>query len=524
MLHYAPWMSPPGTVVLRRSWPQRFVILASVGVISAAIATAWFIDDIYQSVTTVGRVEISGAVLLSDNMPGAPVNFLLIGEDSAQGLDPDDPAAFAREVDPRGTFNADSITILRVDPGSGQAWVLSIPRDLLIADRGRQRKINQVFLVEGPERLVEVVTETFGIPLNHYMSLGFLGFREVVDELDGIPVWFDHPARDLGSGLDVREAGCTVLDGVRGLQYVRARKYRELIDGEWTTVGNSDFGRIERQQDFIVLALDRAIERGARSPATLATLIEAGARSIVLDDELTVAELIGVGEAFSDFNPDNLERYGVEVSPEFDAAGNYLGELLIPNVNEPVFSVFKGGLDLPPPAAVSFSLHGRTEDSVASGIEQFEALGFSVEAGFVIDTVETGNIVVHPPGQLGEAETIARYLEPIPRLVEDPGADGVRLVLGSDQEQILFLFPHEVAKMRREVGAHWPGPIPDLGGAVPIGATNSAPTSSTSTTSVVTATDETVAPDTTTTIVAEPSAPTTRAGVIGRAPEGESCG
>lgn len=524
-------MSGPGTVVLRRTWPQRVVILLCFVVIAAALVVAWFVNDVYVSVSDIGRVDISGEILLTDTAPGEPVNFLLIGQDSAAGLAPDDPAAQARDLDPRGSFNADSITILRVDPTSGQAWVVSVPRDLLIDDNGTERKINSTLLVEGPEHLVEVISDNFGIPINHYMSLDFLGFREVVDALDGIPVWFDNPARDinrfgdLASGLDIPTPGCHVLDGVQALQYVRSRGYQELIDDSWEYVGNSDFGRIERQQDFLVLALERAIDRGARNPTTLAALIEAGAESIVLDDELTIAELVDVGEAFSDFNPQNLERFGLEVSTIYDdATGVYLGERMNPEVNEATFEIFRGGADLPPEDDVDFRLY--TGADVDPGVVgEFGALGFTVSEHLTIDDVPTETVVIHPPGRLTDAETVARWLLPIPRLIEDPTATGVEVVLGRDHQQVLFLYPHDPVPMRAAVAAHADGPAPDRSDAVTVSgstSTASTTTASTSTTSAST----TVAPTSTSAAPgeADPSVPTTTAGIIGRPPEGQSCG
>ena len=519
-------MSSSGTVVVRRTWPQRLVILCSVGVVAASIGASWFLNDVYGSFTDLGRVEFAADVLITDTDPAEPVNFLLIGEDSAEGLDPNDPAAFARPKDSRGRFQADSVTVLRVNPSTGQAWVLSLPRDLLVDDRGTERKISSLLLVDGQELLVETITANFGITLNHYMSLDFLGFREVVDELGGIPVWFDHPARDrkpngeTGSGLEIATAGCHVLNGEQALQYVRSRNYQELIDGEWERVGNSDFGRVERQQDFLVLALERAIDRGARNPANLASLVAAGASSLVLDDELTVAELIDVGEAFSNFNPENLDRYALEVATEYDEADRYLGERAVEGRNDSVFAVFRGEADLRRASDVAFDIYGSDRSETDRIAVELQAQGFAVDRRLAIDEVETGNVVVYPPGERPAAETIARYLLPIPRLVEDPAASALSVVLGSEHEQVLILIPHEVLTMRAAVAGLGEGSIPSLDGANEFG------TTSTSTTTTMPAAPATTAGITTTTAgpIEDPSPPTTSAGIIGRAPEGQSCG
>lgn len=508
-------MSSSVTVVLRRTWPQRLVILLSLAVVAAALVVAWFLDDVYASLRQINRVHISGEVLLTDTAPGEPVNFLLIGEDSALGLAADDPVTFGRETDPRGRFQADSITIVRVDPTTGQAWVLSLPRDLLVDVRGRQQKINATLLIEGPELLVETVSSNFDIPINHYMTLDFLGFRQVVNELDGVPVWFGNPARDfdpvklVGSGLDISVAGCNVLDGEQALQYVRARSYQELIDGEWVTIGNSDFGRIERQQDFLVLALDRAISRGARQPTTLAALIEAGANSIVLDDQLTVAELIDVGEAFSDFSPDTLQRRSVQVETIYEG-DVYIGERLLPEANEGVFDIFRGSAGLPAAEDVSFDLFMESEEEVAQAAEELGALGFVVSSTFTMGS-PSSSVIVYPSGELGAAEAIARQLEPIPPIVENPAAGSVSVVLGADHRQILFIIPHEIAKTRAAIAAYGDVDLPDLSD-VESGAT--APTTTSTSASTTTSAAS----------VDEAATTTTSQGIIGQAPEGQSCG
>lgn len=523
-------MSTPATVVLRRTWPQRIVITATLAVVAAALASAWFLGDVYASVRSIPRVTISGEVLLTDTAPGAPVNFLLIGEDSALGLPADDPVNIGREYDPSGNFQADSISIVRVNPTSGQAWVLSVPRDLLVEVGRTERRINSTLLVGGPTELISAISDNFGIPINHYITLDFLGFRRVVDELDGIPVWFNHPARDLGSGLDVAAPGCQVLNGVQALQYVRGRKYEELIDDRWTTVGNSDFGRIERQQDFLVLALERAISRGARNPATLASLLEAGANSVVLDSELTISELVQVGEAFSDFNPENLERLSLEVFT--DAPGGiYQGERLSGDANDWIFEIFRGVADFPANADVSFDLFAAA-DLIDTTAEQLAKQSFQVANRWVIEVDDTTglgeeNVIVHSPEDLAAAESIARWLLPIPRLVEDDDAETISVVLGSAYEQVLFIYPHEVVKMRTAVAGQSDESVPDLSAARPSdggsgsddveGEGASAGTTSTTTT--------TVATTTTTTTVAPESGDDDPAsnGIIGRAPEGETC-
>ena len=56
-----------------------------------------------------------------------------------------------REVDPTGRSLADTIMLVRLDPVSGSAWVLSIPRDLWAEIPGAQdNKITSALYIGGP--------------------------------------------------------------------------------------------------------------------------------------------------------------------------------------------------------------------------------------------------------------------------------------------------------------------------------------------------------------------------------------
>ena len=346
---------------LRRTWPQRLVIAGAVAVIVSAVVSAQtvkFVEETFEEVQRVAIIDTGqygGQLLVPETEPGEPVNFLIVGTDSALGLDPSDPAASGREVDPGGRSLADTIMLARLDPKAGSARVLSIPRDLWVEIPGAQdNKIASAFFIGGATLLVATITSMFDVEINHYVQMDFAAFQRVVDTLGGVPVWFPNPVRDSKSGLDVAEPGCHVLDGSTALQYVRSRTYTEFVDGRWRITQGDDFGRIERQQDFLVLALDRAIRRGARNPSTMVNLLEAGAASVTLDQDLTAFDLITLGKAFADFNPENLHRERVDVYTLLWPDGSYKGEAARKDANQALLDVFRGegdpiGLSASPP-------------------------------------------------------------------------------------------------------------------------------------------------------------------------------
>ena len=463
-------MSDQDEVALRRSWPQRLVVLASLLVIVSAIASAQtvsYVEEVweeYEFVVFPDTVQYRRELLRPDTEPGEPVNFLVVGTDSSIDIGPDASGDGAGVVASRGRALADVIMLLRLDPGAKSAWVLSIPRDLWAEIPGAQdHKINSALLIGGAPLLVETVSSMFDVEINHYVEMDFAGFQQVVDTLGGVPVWFPNPVRDPKSDLNIETPGCHVLGGEQALQYVRSRTYTEFIDGRWQITGGDDFSRIARQQDFLVLALDRAISRGARNPTTIVGMINAGAAFVAFDQALTLGELVSLAQDFSDFNPENLQRQSLEVYTLFWPDGRYKGEAAYKRANEPILDVFRGVADAASPSDVSLRVAGfnqfnREDAATALAGEGFEVLGSLTSPG-IPETV-----VLHGPGDNAAAMTVARYLDPVPYVVADENVDGVVVVLGADYRGVLFGAQEPLSVVRDQVlDRGYPAVLPDPG-------------------------------------------------------------
>ena len=173
-------------------------------------------------------------------------------------------------------MRSDTMMVLRVDPKTDEAILLSLPRDCgCRSPAAANQRINTAIQIGGPAKLIDTIEADFGIPINHYVQVDFAGFQELVDALGGVQVYFATPVRDRSSGLDIPEPGCITLDATQALGYVRSRHYQYYEDGRWRSDATSDLGRISRQQDFIMRALRRAVEKGVRNPVTLDSLVDA---------------------------------------------------------------------------------------------------------------------------------------------------------------------------------------------------------------------------------------------------------
>jgi LCP family protein required for cell wall assembly len=211
---------------------------------------------------------------------GRDLTFLVVGSDSREGIE--DLTFFG----PAGGERGDVIMLVRLDATSGEARILSVPRDLWVDIPGHgEDKINAAFTYGGPSLMVQTIRENLGIEVNHYVEIDFVGFIDMVNELGGIEITFPYPARDKNSGLNI-DAGTQILDGEQALAFARSRKYEEYQGERWVSVDASDLGRAARQQQVV-----GAILSELKSPASIA---EAGEIAGSMAENMTVdANLAG---------------------------------------------------------------------------------------------------------------------------------------------------------------------------------------------------------------------------------------
>ncbi len=428
----------------RRTWPQRAVISLNAVALLAAAVTATSLAYSNDRVADVTRTVIPRGVLRGsgggddERSPTEVQNFLIVGVDDASGLAEGDKVKL-RETEGKLT---DTIMVLRLDPVAETADLLSFPRDLYVPLAGStaEGRINSAFNVGGPVRLIQTIGEDFGIPIDHYVELDFAGFRELVDVVGGVPVWFPHPTRSRSTvELDITSAGCWVLGPRQALGFARARKDYQVQDAEgtWHTDLGGDFSRVERQQLFVQLALRQAISRGARNPNTLRRLVELGARSLNVDAALEPQLVVDLGRAFDGFDPADLVTHTLPVdeAPPGGPAYLYLREAEA----EPTLALFRDGGDgvttLRPADVVVRVRNGTATPGQAGDVTQ--ALAGAGFATLVPDTdVPPGfpTIVTYPTGSEAAAHTVARaVLGPVTYQLDPSLEEGVVvLVTGSD--------------------------------------------------------------------------------------------
>jgi len=194
--------------------------------IAAAGAAAFFIyiNSLNTTINSINTAEVEN-ILAPIESPEEPVTVLLLGRDS-------------RDTESeRG--RADTIMLLYLNPENASGSLLSIPRDTLVDIPGHgQDKINAAYAYGGEELMIKTVQDFIEAEINHYVTIDFQGFVDLIDALGGVDITIDRPLVDEKSGANL-SPGEHHLTGEQALAYTRSRS---------TELG--DIGRIQRQQNL----------------------------------------------------------------------------------------------------------------------------------------------------------------------------------------------------------------------------------------------------------------------------------
>ncbi|HLF69560.1 MAG TPA: LCP family protein, partial [Actinomycetota bacterium] len=244
----------------------------------------------------LGGPKASHVKGLGELPAGEPMNVLVLGSDSREGLSKEE----LRKYDPQGTDRrsgrrSDTIMLLHVDPDKEKVVMVSFPRDLRIRHpNGSLGRINAIYQ-QGPSAMVQAVKTYTGLPIHHYVEVNFEGFKNIVDTVGGVDVFFERSIREPDSGLNVRK-GCVHLVGDQALAFVRVRK----ID--------SDFGRIARQQLFLRLMMDKVTHAKILiNPVKIVKLVEILSNNVTTDTGLSLGDLKGLALQLRGFDQSRID-------------------------------------------------------------------------------------------------------------------------------------------------------------------------------------------------------------------------
>ncbi|MEY8756883.1 LCP family protein [Peribacillus frigoritolerans] len=214
-------------------------------------------------------------------------------------------------VDTRGEqkSRSDAIILAKYFPEQEKLKLASIMRDSYVKIPGNKsgyNKINAAYYYGGRELLKKTIQENFDVKVDHVAVIDFQGFVKMVDLLapEGVAVNVDQEIID---DMSIQASvGKNVLHGEEILKYVRFRHDDE-----------SDFGRVERQQEVMVQLKTAFINQisSFEGMAALPSIIEQGLS--YLDTDIGLKTIMEMGPKAVFHTPDTVETLRVPVEGSF---------------------------------------------------------------------------------------------------------------------------------------------------------------------------------------------------------------
>ena len=202
----------------------------------------------YQEVT-LNQQPLNPLDMLSMSSLDRRINILVLGSDYnyVRGKRVDEKTSGLRS-------RTDTIMLLSLDPGSGKATLLSIPRDTRALLTGyHYDKINAAMTYGGVDLVKSTVSDLTGVPIDYYMALKVDGLINMVDIIGGIRIYVEKDMKYQDDtahlGINIHKGWKERMNGEQAHQYVRFRK-DEL----------GDIGRVQRQQKFIRAVIDKLLQ------------------------------------------------------------------------------------------------------------------------------------------------------------------------------------------------------------------------------------------------------------------------
>ncbi len=241
----------------------------------------------------ITRVDVPMLIEAED---GRPMNILVVGSDSREGLTNQEMAelTLGSSADQIDGQRSDTVLLVQILPGDGGVNVVSFPRDLPVVLDGRRLKLTEAFF-GGPDQLVDVVQQNFGIPVHHYVEVSVLGFIQTVEALGSVEICLDEPLVDPKSGANF-QAGCQDMNPGQALAFVRSRRGPR-----------GDFDRIARQQTFLKATLRELVkaELFVDVPRLLA-VVEQVASNVTTDQGLGIGRMQSLAQRIAGVVEDDL--------------------------------------------------------------------------------------------------------------------------------------------------------------------------------------------------------------------------
>ncbi len=313
------------------SWGRHRTLLAFLVVLGFVVSgasgvVAYFLPAVATAIRVTGQSTLGKGSnspklngVTAPPPPGQPFTVLLLGSDN-------DTKFVA------GAVLTQTMILVRVDPATHHAVMLSIPRDLWVPiASGGSAKIDAAYELGGAKDAVQTVESDFNVPVNYWAWIGLGGLVDLVHQLGGVDAIAQMPVLDVQYPYDLTGKnpyanqriailpGPQRLDGVNALTYVRSR-HGALLE---------DIARNQKQQELLVDIKDAAKHM---SIADIPRIASALGDEVRTNMSLTqVASIAGLARDFSNGAVKEIVMLPPDYSSGTEQSGTSTEQVLLPN-------------------------------------------------------------------------------------------------------------------------------------------------------------------------------------------------
>jgi LCP family protein required for cell wall assembly len=241
------------------------------------------------------------------------INVLVMGSDTREG-------ANGKGIGGSTPGLSDTTILLHLSKNREFAYGVSLPRDAMVeqppcekksgdgVDPGGLRQFNAAYAIGGPACTVKTVEQLTGIRIQHFIVVDFVGFKKMVDAIDGVTICVPTEVNDTVGHIQL-PAGTYKVNGEQALDYVRVRHDLGAPTG--------DIGRMKRQQTFISAMIEKVVSKGTlANPVRLYNFLDAATRSLTTDPGFAnLKELASLGSQLKGIGLDRVQFITVPWQP-----------------------------------------------------------------------------------------------------------------------------------------------------------------------------------------------------------------
>lgn len=286
-------------------------VLIGLAVLSLVLSTAFVV--IYKKLEgNIETIEGPDGPRPTPVVKG-PLNVLVMGSDTREG-------ANGKGIGGDTPGLSDTTMLLHLSDNRRYAYGVSLPRDAMVqrpackkkngsgTDPGGLTQFNAAYAIGGAACTVKTVEQLTGVRVDHFVVIDFVGFRNMVNAIDGVTVCVPEEVNDTVGHISL-PAGTYKMSGQQALDYVRVRHDIGAPTG--------DIGRMKRQQSFISAMIKKVVSAGTlANPVRLYNFLNAATSSLSTDAGFAnLKKLASLGNSLKNIGLDKIQFITVPWQP-----------------------------------------------------------------------------------------------------------------------------------------------------------------------------------------------------------------